>query len=158
MGWCHRHCSGRWWWTRYAGCPLMGLRMALSSMIYHHWQSCRSIRRSEAQAGLSQMRWCHCHCLHRLYWVHCWSCRYTGMPSQSVAYNCVVRRTGFSLGWLEGGCVAGGGIASNKYWVLNLSCNVIVGSLLLVCILLLLGVLSLHHRGRQGTRCLRCVA
>jgi hypothetical protein len=72
------------------------------------------------------------------------------MPSQSVAYNGVIHRTEAALGWLEGGCIAGAGIASNGDWVLNLSCNVVVGLSLLVCVPLLLGVSSSHHRGRQG--------
>jgi hypothetical protein len=72
-----------------------------------------------------------------------------GKPSQSAAYNGMVHRTKAALGWLEGGCVAGGGVASSGGWVLNY--DVLIGSSLLVCIPLLLGVLSSHHRGRQGT-------
>ncbi len=50
------------------------------------------------------------------------------MPSQSVAYDGVVRRTGSALGWLGGGCIIGDGIASDGGWVPNLFCDVVVGS------------------------------
>ncbi len=119
------------------GLSFGGAEDALNSMICCHWQSCWSIRRSETQVGLSRMRWCHCHRPRGSYQVRCWSCQCIGMPSQSVAYDGVVHRTGSAFRWLMGGCVTGDGVVSNSGWVPNLSSDVIVGLLLFVCVPLL---------------------
>jgi hypothetical protein len=52
-----------------------------------------------------------------------------GMPSQSVAYDGMVHRTGSALGWLRGNCIAGGSVASRHQLVIVCLRSALVGGI-----------------------------